>query len=350
MQTKPIPTDMKSRQKLVGLGATVLASAVGLQAEVKINDNLAVSGYAVAAAATSDPDKGSGDDTFFNSGTTNLDAVKVALTGTYDALSGKVSLFYVPESNSGNSEAGLLDGYATYTAGDVSFTGGKFLSYLGYEAWDPINMSTITYGNSWATIPGYHSGGKIDFAGEGFALGAAVTDSLYMDADHFFGGDGDFGNGLGYELYANFTGVEGLTIFAGLGLEDLDDGIDIGGVLIDQVLVGNLWASYALTETFTFAAEYTYTDFDSVGFGSEDTHRYALFGIYTFSDAISATARISGVLDDEQGTGFTIAPTYTINELFSVRAEATYADSEEGGVQFPGTKGFFYAVQGVFKF
>jgi hypothetical protein len=331
---------MKSRQKLVGLGATVLASAVGLQAEVKINDNLAVSGYAVAAGTTTDPDKGSGNETFFDSGATNVDAVKVALTGTYDALSGKVSLFYVPESTSGNSEAGLLDGYVTYTAGSVSFTGGKFLSYLGYEAWDPINMSTISYGNSWAFIPGYHSGGKIDFAGEGFALGAAVTDSLYMDGDHFFGGDGDFGNGLGYEVYANFTGVEGLTIFAGLGIEDADDS--------DTFTIANLWASYALTESFTFAAEISNAD-DS---DNTDTS-YALFGIYTFSEAISATARISGALDSDirdKGTAFTIAPTYTINELFSVRAEATYADSDDSSIQVPGSKGFFYAIQGVFKF
>jgi hypothetical protein len=53
---------------------------------------------------------------------------------------------------------------------------------------------------------------------------------------------------------------------------------------------------------------------------------------------------------DESGTAFTIAPTYTINENFAVRAEVTYADSMESAVQMPGDKGFFYAVQGIFKF
>lgn len=326
---------MKSRLKYAGLGAALVAT--GLQAEVKINENLSVSGYAVAAGTYSDFDAGGTQGTALDSGGTNLDAVKVAVTGTYDALSGKVSLFYVPESTSGNSEAGLLDAYATYAAGSVSVTGGKFLSYLGFEAWDPINMSTISYGNSWAAIPGYHSGAKIDFAGDGIAFGAAVTDSLYMDGNHFFGGDGDLSNGLGYEAIVSFTGIEKLTVFAGLGIEDAD-GLDTAYVL-------NLWASYAVSDTFTFAAEYTYNDD-----GATDFSRYGFFGIYTVSESISVTGRISGIVENVYGTALTIAPTYTINENFSVRAEASYADSDESAVQLPGAKGAFYAVQGIFKF
>ncbi|MDF2459280.1 MAG: hypothetical protein K0S79_1696 [Nitrospira sp.] len=322
-----------------------MALAAVAHAEVKINDNLALSGFAVGALTSSDTDSGGTTSTALDSGVTNFDAVKVALTGTYDAISGKVSLFYVPESTSGGSEAGLLDGYLTYTAGPVSFTGGKFLSYLGYEAWDAINMTTISYGNSWNAIPGYHSGAKVDFAGDGFALGAAVTDSLYMDPLHFFGGDGDFGDGLGYEVYANYTGVEKLTLFFGLGIED-EDGLD-------TQYVYNFWASYALTEAFSVAAELTYNDN-----GADEASRWALFGIYTFSDTISVTGRVSGVIEgiptatttDDAGTAFTIAPTYTINENFAVRAEVTYADSAESAVQVPGDQGFFYALQGIFKF
>lgn len=328
---------MKSCLKYVGFGAALATVTSGLQAEVKINENLSVSGYAVAAGTLSEPDAGSSSGTQFDSGTTNLDAIKVAVSGNYDALSGKVSLFYVPESTSGDSEAGILDAFATYSAGAVSVTGGKFLSYLGYEAWDPINMTTISYGNSWSAIPGYHTGGKIDFAGEGFALGAAVTDSLYMDADHFFGGDGDFSNGLGYEFIASFTGIEKLTVFAGVGIEDADG--------VDTQYVYNLWTSYALSDSLTVAAEYTYNDD-----GVDDFSRYAFFGTYTVSEAIAVTARVSGIIEDVYGTAFTIAPTYTFNEFFSVRAEATYADSDESATQLPGSKGAFYAVQGIFKF
>lgn len=328
-------------KKLTGLTASLVALVSTASAEVKINDNLAISGFAVGAATQVDPDAGSSTGTQLDSGATNLDAVKVALTGTYDAISGKVSLFYVPESTSGGSEAGLLDAYLTYTAGSFSVTGGKFLSYLGYEAWDAINMTTISYGNSWNAIPGYHSGAKVDYTGDGFTLGAAVVDSLYMDATHFFGGDGSFSEGLGYEAVATYTGIEKLTVFAGVGIEDPDVG--------PSQYVYNVWASYALTDAFTFAGELTYNDT-----GAGEATRWALFGIYKFSDAISATGRVSGAIEDavtgDAGTAFTISPTYTINENFSVRAEATYADSTEGAVQLPGTKGFFYAVQGIFKF
>lgn len=329
-------------KKLTGLTASLVALAsTNATAEVKINENLALSGYAVGAATLTDPDSGSSSGTQFDSGATNVDAVKVALTGTYDALSGKVSLFYVPESGSGSSEAGLLDAYVTYTAEGISVTGGKFLSYLGYEAWDPINMTTITYGNSWNAIPGYHTGAKIDYAGDKYTLGAAVVDSLYMDATHFFGGDGSFSEGLGYEFVASYTGIEKLTVFAGVGIEDAEPG--------PTQYVYNLWASYALSAPFTIAGEYTYND-TGVGEGS----RWALFGIYTFSDAVALTTRVSGVIEDagtsDGGMAFSVAPTYTFTENFSVRGEVTYADSSEGGVQLPGTKGFFYAVQGVFKF
>ena len=34
----------------------------------------------------------------------------------------------------GGSEAGILDAYVTYKTGDFTITGGKYLSYLGYEA------------------------------------------------------------------------------------------------------------------------------------------------------------------------------------------------------------------------
>jgi hypothetical protein len=328
-------------KKLTGLTASLVALASAAHAEVKINDNLALSGFAVGALTSSDTDSGGTTSTALDSGVTNFDAVKVALTGKYDELSGKVSLFYVPESTSGASEAGLLDAYLTYSAGAVSFTGGKFLSYLGYEAWDAINMTTVSYGNSWAFIPGYHSGAKVDFAGEGFALGAAVTDSLYMDPLHFFGGDGDFSDGLGYEGYVSYTGIEKVTLFAGVGVEDAD-GVDTGYVF-------DFWASYALTDAFSVAGEYSYVDD-----GTDEASVWALFGTYVFSDAVAVTGRVSGALDslvtDESGTAFTIAPTYTINENFAVRAEVTYADSMESAVQMPGDKGFFYAVQGIFKF
>ncbi len=326
---------MKHRLKFAGLGAAfATAATASLQAEVKINDHLSISGYAVAAGTITNPDSGSKDYTLADSGASNLDSAKVALTGTYEALSAKVSLFYVPQTGTSTGDAGILDAFATYTAGPVSLTAGKYLSYLGFEAFDPVNMTQLTYATI-SGIPAYHTGAKIDYAGEAFSAGVSVTDSLFP-GDGFFQGDGDFSDDLGYEAFISFTGIENLTIFTGIGYENTD--------LASDAFVFDVWASYALTDAVTVAAEYTY---------NRDVAQSALvFLQYLFSDKWSAIARASVIDLDGGDTGsyFTVAPTYTFNDHFSLRAEVSYADSAESGGSLGDAKGFFYGIQGVFRF
>jgi hypothetical protein len=327
---------MKSRLKYAGLGAALATAATSLQAEVKINDTFSVSGYAVAAGTMTDPDSGKNNYTLADSGASNLDSAKFAVTGAKDALSGKVSLFYVPQAPSSVGTAGILDAYATYTAGDVSVTAGKYLSYLGYEAFDPINMAQLTYATTIFAIPAYHTGAKVDYVGEGFSLGFSATDSLFS-GDGFFQGDGEVSDDVGYEAIATYTGIEKLTVFAGIGYEDTDGAPD-------DTFVFDLWASYALSDTVTIAGEYDYMD---------DAAQAALaFLQYKFCDKVSAVARVSVMDIDGGDTGsyFTVAPTYTFTENWSLRGEISYADSAEGGFTSIGDKGFFYGVQGVFKF
>lgn len=328
---------MKSRLKYAGLGAAlVTATTAGLQADVKINDIFSVSGYAVAAGTMTDPDKGKENYTLADSGASNLDSAKFAIMGKKDALSGKASLFYIPQTGTSTGDAGILDAYLTYTAGDVSVTAGKYLSYLGYEAFDPINMTQLTYATTIFAVPAYHTGAKIDYTGKGYSLGFSATDSLFPGTG-FFQGDGEVSDDIGYEAIATFTGIEKLTVFLGLGYENTDGAPD-ATTLVD------LWASYALSDTVTIAGEYDYAD---------NAAQAALaFVQYKFSDKVSAIARVS-VIDIEggdSGSYFTVAPTYTFDANWSLRAEVSYADSAEGGFTSVGDKGFFYGVQGVFKF
>lgn len=316
---------MKSRLTLAaGLCAAITATSA--QAEVKINDNLALDGYVIAAGTVTDPDGGAKTETLADSGASNLDAARIALLGNYGDFSGKVSLFYVPERV--GTEAGVLDAFATYSAGAVSITGGKFLSYLGYEAFEPVNMAQLTYGFA-SGIPAYATGAKIDYAAETFSLGLSVQDSLQPDAASFFQGDGDFGDGLGYTAMASYTGVENLTVFVGLGYDD-EEGIAVGEYVFD------IWASYKISDSVTVAAEYsTYDDVSS---------SYLALLQYTFSEKVSSIFRWSAQENDTTGewaTYLTAAPTYVINENFSVRAEVSYLDQ-------PAT--MFYGVQGIFKF
>lgn len=327
---------MKNRLKFAGLGAALAtATTAGLQAEVKINEYLSISGYAVAAGTITDPDTGKNGYTLADSGASNLDSAKVALTGQYESVSGKVSLFYVPQTGTSTGDAGILDAFVTYTAGPVSVTAGKYLSYLGFEAFDPVNMTQLTYATI-SGIPAYHTGAKIDYAGEGFSAGVSVTDSLFP-GDGFFQGDGDFSDDLGYEAFVTFTGVEKLTLFTGIGYDD-EDGAP------GSTFVFDVWASYELTDAVTVAAEYTY---------NKDVAKSALgFVQYKFSDKLSAIARASVIDLDGGDTGsyFTVAPTYAFNDYFALRAEVSYADSAESGGSTGGDKGFFYGIQGVFKF
>lgn len=316
---------MKSRLTMAAAGFCAAFAASG-QAELKINENLAIDGYVILAGTITDPDAGNSTDTVADSGVSNLDAARIALIGNYGDLSGKVSLFYVP--GRAGTEAGVLDAFATYTVGSVSFTGGKFLSYLGYEAFEPIYMDQLTYGFA-SGIPAYATGAKIDYAAENFSVGFSVQDSLQPDATSFFQGDGDFGDGLGYTLAFTYTGIDKLTVFAGVGYDD-EDGIAVGEYVFD------LWVSYEVSDAITVAAEYS--KYDDVS-----TSYLALLK-YTFNDKVSSIFRWSAQEDDATGeyaTYLTVAPTYVINDNFSVRGEVSYLDQP---------KALFYGVQGIFQF
>lgn len=266
---------MKSRLSLAaGLCAALATSA---KAEVAINDHLAVDGYVVLAGTITDPRGASTTDTLADSGASNLDAARVALLGNYGDLSGKVSLFYVP--GRADTQAGVLDAFVTYTAGAFSFTGGKFLSYLGYEAFEPVNMNQLTYGFA-SGIPAYATGVKIDYAGENFTLGFSVQDSLQPDSapSSFFKGDGDFSNGLGYTVAATYTGIDKLTVFVGAGYDD-QDGLTTGEYVLD------FWASYDISDSITVAGEISYYD--------EVSSSYIALLKYTFNDSLSSIFRLA---------------------------------------------------------
>ena len=153
---------MNTRFKLAA-GLTLAASLTAF-ADVKVNENFSVNGYAVGSWTSTDVDGGKRSETYLKNGTLfgNTDAVKLGLLGTSGPVSAYGSVLYLPAAGSTN-EAGLLDAYATFDAGNgLKLTGGKFLSYLGYEAFDAPNMAQLTYGYTIFAVPAYHSGAKLD--------------------------------------------------------------------------------------------------------------------------------------------------------------------------------------------
>ena len=331
--------------------ALVLTSATAMGGEemkapapapISTPDWLKVSGYAAASYTYTDVEDGDSDESLFDAGTP-LDAVKLGLEATQGAFSAYGSLFYSPNSDAnsfaGGSEAGILDAYVTYTTGDFKITGGKYLSWLGYEAFDTVNMTQLTYANSTTGgVPAYHTGVKLDYSTDVWGAGFSISDSIRGPS--FWEGDAEWDNGLGYEAYVVYKGIEKLTLWGGVAFDDTDDVANFSSY--------DFWASYDLSDKLTIAGEIIYSDNTLSGANS------AIGGLaflkYAFTDKFSTVLRFG--IDEVESTPvgvtapdnykYTISPTYVFNEHFLVRAEVSYIDSS--------VDTFFSGVQALVKF
>ena len=330
--------------------ALAVAASASAFADIKINDNLTLSGYAVGAYMNYKPSNGPGVDSLFDAskpipGGGDSNDVLTRLTMAFKPVTGVISLNYFP--NLPTSEFTLLDAYVVYDAGNgVTVTGGKFLSYLGYESFYPALMDQVSYANGdfLAPIPGYHTGAKVDYADKTMGAGFAVVDSVYSP----FGGtrgDGEFKHNGGMEGYLTYTGITNLTLWAGFAYDTK------GGFEPHDVTTLDFWASYQLTKEARVAAEFVSKDggVDTLkGINNKGTN-WITFLNYTFTDKVSSTFRISGEEMSDGGpkfTKFTVAPAYAVNANFLVRAEYSYYDYN----RYTSKHADFFGVQAVFKF
>lgn len=318
----------KHNLKLSAAAAAVFAMGLSASADIKVNDNISINGYAVGSYLYINPDGAPSENYFLNSGANSADAVKLGVLGTAGSVSTYGSVLYLPGSP---DAAGLLDAYATVDMGSgLKATGGKFLSYLGYEAFDPVNMTQISYALI-SGIPAYHTGAKLDYTGKGFTLGVAAVDSVFGGPKGFFEGDREYDDTIGYEVVGTYTGIDKLTVFGGIATENIKG----GGT---DVAVYDLWASYALSDTISIAGEYTKN--------TDVANSWLAFLSYKSSDKVSTIFRISGqsrVGGGGDDMSYTIAPTYTINANLSIRGEVTMLDGDSGDATL-------FGIQGVFKF
>jgi len=87
---------IKHMTKLTGWTAALAAAAVTASADVKVNDYLSFTGYAAASGTFADTPAGNTHETFFNSGSPELDVINAGLVGKYQDFGGKLSVLYVP--------------------------------------------------------------------------------------------------------------------------------------------------------------------------------------------------------------------------------------------------------------
>src|SRR6266542_5128537 len=108
----------------------------------------------------------------------------------------------------------------------------------------------------------------------------------------------------------SYTGIDKLTVFAAIASENTYKSDT-------DLFIFDLWASYALTDKVTLAAEYDVQNDYMKG--------WLAFVGYKFNDKFSTIFRVSGVEWDAAGAGsdtkYTVAPTWTVNPNLSFRAE-----------------------------
>lgn len=307
-------------------------SASSGAAEIKQDnmDWLKVSGYAAIAYTTTHFKDNTNVNTFADGGTP-FDAVKVGFEGTYTkSLGSYVSLFYTP--GLAVDDAGILDAYVFYQF-DSGFkvTAGKYLSWLGFEAFDTVNMTQLTYANTMGAIPAYRNGAKFEYSNDVVSTGVGVSDSIRVEP--FWTGDGDFSDDLGFEAYVSYKGIENLTVWTGVAYENTAE------AGLSDFFTYNLWATYNLTEKLSIAGEVAYHDSGVRGMESMAWMQYK------FTDKFSTVLRIgldeycSGGPDNKR---YTVAPTYAFTDYFLVRGELSFNDTTRESV--------FSGVQALVKF
>lgn len=323
----------KYTYQLAGGAAALLAFAATALAEVKLTDKFAVSGYVSGTVSNTTTD--GVEDSFMD-----VDAVKLAATGTFEKVTGTVSLHTFT-----SHDPVVLDAYAAYTLGSGStVTFGKFLSYLGYEAFDYPSMLQISYANPMAAfIPAYHSGVKFDFSAGSTSAGFAVVDSVYGPT--YYKGDGELDNGAGFEAYAKFSS-DAASVFLSLAY---DEGV-AGGT--DDRLTFDAWAQTKVGAT-TLAAEYCVSKLDNGG-GDPDGYFWLLLAMQPLNDKWTVTGRISGGEDESLAIGpntpsffkATISPAVTLTDNLGILFEYSYIKYDD----FSADKAHFLAAQVIFKF
>ncbi len=330
---------IKNTIKLAGLAAALQVASSHAFAEVKLNDNLSLSGYISGGYQNYDPSPGPAVDSFFGNKGAPIDTAQLLLTGTFKPVTGVASLYYAPNAP---YETTLLDAYVTYAPeGPLSITAGKFLSYLGYESFFTVNNPELSYANGdfLAPIPGYHSGIKLDVTNPAWTTGVALLDSVYSPPGAYLKGDGELKGNAGFEGYVAIKSIPDFTLWGGVAYDTKGNG------LIDSTTTWDFWAEWQTTKMLKLAAEYANKDSGKLGKGDN----WLVLANFAFTDKFYTAFRVSGEKVKGGGpefTKWTVAPGVKLTEQLTVKAELSAYDYNN----FTASTAVYWGVNGVLKF
>lgn len=297
---------MKLKNKIVSLASLLAVSSINAIEIGPTGSGLELSGFV---------------DLFFSSQkkieTTDVSQVELNLDWEQDAVSVSVDFDLYDSATEG---ATLEEAIITYDFGNgFSVTGGKMLSYLGFEAYDPTNMYQFSYAYDVSTgggqdiYDGYDDGFSIDYSNDMFSIG------VFASAEQ----DG------GYEYAFAFTGIENLTLKAIMADWDAYE-------------TTTYWASYKMDKLLV-AAELAEKD-NTTG---TDIEGWLVMGNYAITDAIGLTLRYS---EEEIGTAeyekITISPSYVFTDNLSGLIEYSTYDASVAA----NDPGDLFALEIIFTF
>jgi hypothetical protein len=343
-----------TKLKLAGLAlASSLILATAASAKIAVGDYIDLSGYVGASARyqKTDRDQGAADD---DSAKMDLDAVKLSADLKYNTLSAKISA-YAPGSTldaTNADEIFITEAYLSYDFGNgYTVSGGRFLSWIGYEPFDLDQQWNLTpgLGRLGNLVPNFHNGARVEYTSGKITLGAAVLDSVYGNGDDAYTGDADAKNGLGGEFMVRYQD-EAFSFGATLAAEQNTDA-DYSRYVTD------LWAQYHLAGTkTTFGAEFIYSRTSPKGLADDDT-AYAI--LLSARQPVMERLSVAGSVafgKSETGSATRLryekvaaAATYALSENLEARAELSWTNTTEDLFRHE-KAGYFGGVQVLFKF
>lgn len=303
--------------------------AAPLSATIQVTDNFALEGF-VDMSYYSDDAAGSDD-------SIGLDQVEIDFLFSFDSVSAQADLNYFGDAD---GDVQLEQAFLTYSLeSGISVTAGKYLSYLGWEGAEPVDLYQYSYAYGvGGYIPGYHNGVRVDYANESMEFGVSIVDDLAIGPITHTIADDDYG----MELYAKFMPAEGLTLFAGYGHDENPD--DADDTTDETADVFNFWASYEMGDLL-LAVEYN--NFDLYGV---DGNSGLLMAYYSITEKVGLTGRIAMEdFDDDtlDNMSYTLSPSYAVSDNLLLLAEISLFEFDDETASESYTA---FAVEALFMF